>query len=230
MPRPARPSPAFSPARLLTGLALIAAALLMGLLTRTSALAQVDHVLSSAAISARTPALTGIAQLFTPLASPLGSVALAAVAVIALVAATRRWWSGLLVIASTSGAGVLTDWLKEVSGRERPPETLRLVHETSPAFPSGHSTGAASLVTAIVLVLVLCGAVRTRRARAALIAAAAAWVVTTALIRIYLGVHWPSDTVGGALVGAGAAIALSSWWPSEKIVAEPGQREHPSAP
>ena len=48
-------------------------------------------------------------------------------------------------------------------------------------------------------------------------------VVIVALARTYLGVHWVTDTIGGALLGAGVAVML--WAPiADRLAAEPRAR------
>lgn len=68
------------------------------------------------------------------------------------------------------------------------------------SFPSGHTT--TSAITAGLLVL----AVRTRapRGRYLIAAAVGCWGVLVGLTRVYLGVHWFSDVVGGWL--------FAVWW------------------
>ena len=39
----------------------------------------------------------------------------------------------------------------------------------------------------------------------------AAWILAMALSRTFLSVHWASDTLGGALVGAGVVLVLAAW-------------------
>ncbi len=101
------------------------------------------------------------------------------------------------VLASTK---IVTTLLKDVFGRLRPdwqnPE--HLVHNG--AYPSGHSSSIVALAgVAAVLVLML---VRRRGARQVAYASLALLVVIVGLDRVLLGRHFPSDVVGGALLGA----------------------------
>jgi membrane-associated phospholipid phosphatase len=86
--------------------------------------------------------------------------------------------------------------LKELIARPRPDETNRLVDASGFSFPSGHA--ATSMACALVLaVLVPC--------------LAAPLVVLAAAIgfsRLYVGVHYPLDVLGGALLGLAVATAL----------------------
>jgi len=121
------------------------------------------------------------------------------------------WWSGhreaafdvLVLIGITL---VVTEGIKFAVARPRPCEALSDIRtiagfgcssEFDPAFPSGHASRAFALATFL--------AVRFRR-RAGLSAFVFAGLV--GLSRIYLGVHWPSDVLGGALLGVGLAVLV----------------------
>jgi undecaprenyl-diphosphatase len=118
-----------------------------------------------------------------------------------LCAAYRRWG----VFALTVIAVVLADWsatgLKALFDRPRPPlryaEPKTLVHLPHDAsFPSGHA--ATSFAAATMLSFAF-----PRFAPFLYVLAAA-----VAFSRVYVGVHYPLDVIGGALLGALVAIAL----------------------
>ncbi|MFJ2669809.1 phosphatase PAP2 family protein [Streptomyces sp. NPDC087525] len=89
--------------------------------------------------------------------------------------------------------------------RPRPPMADWLTHASGFAFPSGHTT-----TSALAAGLLIWGLLRfTRvseaipgRLRGALIALLVCWAVAVGLSRIYLGVHWATDVVGGWLYAA----------------------------
>jgi undecaprenyl-diphosphatase len=91
---------------------------------------------------------------------------------------------------------VVVGLAKSIFGRGRPPAAGRLVEVTSASMPSGHAAYAAA-IAGVVWVL-LSG--HTRRAALRMLAVAVA--ACAALARLVLGVHWPSDVVAGAAVGA----------------------------
>ena len=80
----------------------------------------------------------------------------------------------------------------------RPPLSLRAMDEVGYSFPSGHSTQA---ITFWTVVPVLVGADRSARVQRSLHALGAILVVLTAGSRIYLGVHWTFDVLGGLSLG-----------------------------
>ncbi len=120
------------------------------------------------------------------------------VAAVALVLAARgaRGRAAWLVVAV--GLGVLVSTvLKHVVGRHRPP--FALIRTTGASFPSGHAM--AATVTYGALVLVLAGSSRPRT-RAVMVTCAGAVVAAVAFTRLALGVHYPTDVLGGMLLGA----------------------------
>jgi diacylglycerol kinase family enzyme/membrane-associated phospholipid phosphatase len=119
---------------------------------------------------------------------------------------TRR--GALRAVASVTGASLTANVvLKPLFPRRRPPADLlpgprRLVSRpTSSSFPSGHAASAAAFATAVAL-----ESPRTGLAVAPLAA-------TVAYSRVHVGVHWASDVLVGAAIGAGVATATRRWWP-----------------
>jgi membrane-associated phospholipid phosphatase len=93
--------------------------------------------------------------------------------------------------------------LKAAIDRPRPPGAL--IATSAASFPSGHAI--ATAVTAVGLVLVLAPP-GPRRWRWEVYAVE--FTAVMALSRVYLRAHWFSDTVAGALIGAGLALG----WPA----------------
>lgn len=146
------------------------------------------------------------AGLVTPVAMGVsdlgGTPAMTAVAVLlCLTLAWRRQWPEVVLVAVAAvGAGVLVRVGKHIVGRTRPPEADHLVTVTNQAFPSGHSLG--SIVVIGVLAAVLLSRMHRPAARRIVVTVAAVFVVAVGLSRWYLGVHWPTDVLGGWCIGA----------------------------
>jgi undecaprenyl-diphosphatase len=130
------------------------------------------------------------------------------------VARPRTWLlrlqTGLLVtcVASTGMyVGLLVNhWVD----RTRPDRHDWAGAAGGPAFPSGHTTGAT--LFACGLAWVLLDRCTDRRVRRAVAAAAVLWAGAVGWSRFWLGVHWPTDVLGGWLFGtawAAAATALA---------------------
>ncbi|MET9671432.1 phosphatase PAP2 family protein [Streptomyces sp. NPDC006475] len=122
------------------------------------------------------------------------------------VAVVWLWWRSerLLAVwvAATSAVGTfLQQGLKSAVGRERPewPDPVDSAHFS--AFPSGHAMTA--MVTCVtVLWLLRRHGVEGQWWLWAVVVAVLS-VVGVGLTRLYLGVHWPTDVLGGWLLGAG---------------------------
>jgi undecaprenyl-diphosphatase len=116
---------------------------------------------------------------------------------VVLALARRRPALLLLVVVADLFADLTSRGLKEAVGRERPHGSHSLVHVPSdPSFPSGHA--ATSFACALVL------AAAAPRLAAPLFVLAAA----IAFSRVYVGVHYPLDILGGAALGLALATAL----------------------
>jgi membrane-associated phospholipid phosphatase len=158
----------------------------------------VDLTLHAAALAKRTPPLTAAALVVTNSAGDLAWV-LAVVGGL-LAVRSRPWWVGALAGAAVLGLGQLlrlglVTWI----GRPRPPAVDWAARAGGYALPSGHTT------TATLAAGLLClGLARALHGawRVAGIALALCWAIAVGFTRVYLGVHWPTDVLGGWLLGA----------------------------
>ena len=95
-------------------------------------------------------------------------------------------------------------------GRLRPEDREHLVQVQSLSFPSGHSTN--SMIVFLALALVVAPA----RHRKLAVLLAVVGSVIIGISRPMLGVHWPSDVIGGWSFGAAwvlAMVGLAERWP-----------------
>ena len=97
--------------------------------------------------------------------------------------------------------------LKSVIGRHRPPVSLHLVAESDLSFPSGHATDSAAVLMTIALVVAVV-TLRRPLARIGTVLMAGLLVASIGFSRLVLGVHWPTDVVGGWALGTGIALAV----------------------
>jgi membrane-associated phospholipid phosphatase len=159
--------------------------------------------------------VNGISRHHTWLAHAFNAVETVGVVLIA-VAACALWllarpggsprWK--LAAASALGAAALgllvNQLIAKAWDRPRPfathPGAYTLSHSHDPSFPSDHATAAFAIAVAILL----------RSRRAGWVALAMAIVVSVS--RVIVGTHYPSDVLGGALIGTLAALVL--WLPA----------------
>ncbi len=155
---------------------------------------------------AEVPAIAGIA-------AALSSrwVLVAVLAPIAFVLLRQRRWWAIVSVAVTIGAAnhLSAEIIKPIVGRDRPCRALTAVAAPTGcgpgrSFPSAHATNAFAL--AVV--------------GAPLISFGWWWLPPlaglVALSRIVLGVHYPSDVVAGAILGA--ALGATAWWLRRRFV------------
>lgn len=164
-----------------------------------------DHAVLGWLVQHRSGGLTTAAIVITNAGSPVAMGLLAALAGVIL---WRRHSprTGIVVVATLACAAGVSTLTKTLVGAQRPPRAVQLLLEVDHSYPSGHVMGTLALLGIVAVVL---GRGRSRAVRIGLGVGVASITLVVALTRLYLGVHWLSDVVGGSLLGV-AAVLLGS--------------------
>ncbi|MGH7579198.1 MAG: phosphatase PAP2 family protein [Gemmatimonadales bacterium] len=149
--------------------------------------------------SLETPALSNVMWAASVYAAPVRLLPLSLVA--AAVFLIRGWRRGaLLVLVTLTGAALLDVGLKALFARARPQAFFEYYPTpTSFSFPSGHALVATCLFGGITVLVT--HRLETRVAQVLVWLGAVALVLLVGVSRIYLGVHYPTDVIGGFAVG-----------------------------
>ncbi len=120
---------------------------------------------------------------------------------------------GLFLAESLAASSLITAGLKYTFKRHRPfadhPFIIPASDGGSPSFPSGHTSEAFSTATSLTMAY----------PKWYVAVPAYAWAASVGYSRMYLGVHYPSDVLAGAIVGAGSAwlmYKVNKWLVSKK--------------
>jgi undecaprenyl-diphosphatase len=182
--------------------------LLAGLLVGWPRLGQLDQGLLTLVQEQRSASLDRLMVLITRLGDFTTQLAAGALLCLSLLLA-RQWRALWFAAGALLGTALANGALKALFARHRPEVLLEPLHSFS--FPSGHSSAA----FAFFLVLgVLAGRDQPARLRLTWLLLAGLPALAIALSRVYLGVHWPSDIVAGALLAGGLcalSLGLSQW-------------------
>lgn len=153
----------------------------------------VDRAILTAINQRSTPFLDTVMPVATDIGGVVGGVAVTTSAVLFL-AAKKRYRKMTIILMSVLGAVGLNLILKSLFMRQRPDLWTQLVHESGYSFPSGHAMMSASFGVALMIVL------WDTRWRWWGVGLGVLYAGFVGFSRMYLGVHYPTDVLGGWLI------------------------------
>lgn len=166
-------------------------------------LAAFDNQVIGVVQSRISPVLTDVMLTFTF----LGSVKWLTFAVLAgtlFLFIKRKWSLGIFFVLSSGVGSLFNVLLKNIFKRQRP-DLHRLITENSYSFPSGHSMGSFIFYGAIAYIILHYA--HKKGAKTFGVVLMVLFILFIGISRIYLGVHYPSDVVGGYAAG-GAWLSI----------------------
>jgi undecaprenyl-diphosphatase len=182
-----------APSRIVTVAAALLAVVWFAMLTVGTGTADGD--IYRALYAGGQPLLVSAAYAFTTLGSAWVTVPAGLAAFLYLVWVGRRDAAIATFIVIAVGR-LLVDAQKYSIARFRPSDELHLVPVSTPSFPSGHSAN--SMIVFLTLAIIFFGKTRWKYPAAAL---AVLLSLCVGISRVMLGVHWPTDVLGGWAFG-----------------------------
>jgi len=187
-----------------SAVALLAVLVLLGfLLTKVAnddALGRADSRLSRWFAANRSTGMNEVTRWTSNAGGTLPIAAMAGLIVAGTALAWRRWREPMLVAVAVAGEVAIFLGITMLVDRARPPVSHLDEAPPTSSFPSGHTAAAVALYGALAIIA-------SERARSALlrwllVALAVAIPLVVSVSRVYRGMHYVSDVVGGVLLGA----------------------------
>ena len=155
-------------------------------------------------ISSRSDILTNIIKIITYSGNTISVII---ICLVFLLIKKTRLKIGLPVSISLIISALLNNLLKIIFARQRP-SIIALINETGYSFPSGHTMNSACLYT--MLLLLINKYITNKKIKIPITIICILMPILIGLSRIYLGVHYTTDVLGGYLLGV--TIAISSYY------------------
>jgi len=164
-----------------------------------ASLTEIDQWISAHMFHLRIEWLNVVVKGITDMNSFAGAALFSAVVISVFI--WKRWYRDIwFYLVVTFGATALFAGIKAVVGRMRPDAAI--IEAGGFSFPSGHTTMATAM--AFALYFILRKKTKNREMHALLFVMALGWSLLIASTRLYLGVHWFTDVLGG--------FGLGLWW------------------
>jgi membrane-associated phospholipid phosphatase len=212
-----------TPALLILAAGLVALSLLGWLFGETAeavleqdGVAAIDDPVTRWLVQQRQPRLTAAMRAVTTLGDAWFVVALVVAVTLVLWLRGRRWSETVVLPIASGGAALIVTLIKVAMERPRPMIGEIVATASGFSFPSGHSAQAVACYGALAWLVAHLTATRRATLLAWSIASVVAFLIGAS--RLYLGVHWLSDVIGGWALGAAwltvtlsAVVARQRW-------------------
>jgi undecaprenyl-diphosphatase len=157
-----------------------------------------DQWFENLMLALRTPSLVRVFEGVTFFGSVPAIIVLAGITGLVLVSSRRNWSYLAGLVVSLTGAAATGYVLKVLVGRLRPDGLIPAIVETGFSFPSGHAVASMAFYGFLAFLI----SRRYPEYRKIVLTFAAIIILTIGASRLYLGVHFPSDVLGGYALGA----------------------------
>lgn len=151
------------------------------------------------------PVLDNLYKIITFFGSVVGIIVFAVLVLIFMKNKKKALW----IVGGTAGATILNNIIKFAVRRERP-LVRRLVEEKSFSFPSGHTMGAVGFYGMMIFFIWKSGLKKSLKILYTCLLTLL--IVAIMVSRIYLGAHFASDVLAGALIGTAFLIVYTSFY------------------
>ena len=162
-----------------------------------------DAPLAQGLYSVRTTSFDNIMLVITQIGDSTSLISISTVLALMLFA-LRLWKTSLICIAGFLTSTLTVGFIKVFVNRARPINDLYTGSESF-SFPSGHMTNTTVVLgtLGVLLALSLSGIWRK-----IVLSLTVTLIILVGLSRVYLGAHWPSDILGGALLGTTLLVLI----------------------
>jgi undecaprenyl-diphosphatase len=191
------------------GFAVAFAAITWGVVTRPRTLARLDERVMATIARRRTKTFDGIAGPLSMLATQEPLTLQGLIAFLMLIVTIGGPALAHFIVVSV-GSGILSEVVKRVVRRPRPPGPHLIRWIRGYSYPSGDLLTASAIYTTIALIV--SPHLPDRLAAATMFTIVGALLALLGTCRVYAAVHYPSDVVGGACLGLAWALFVSAWF------------------
>ena len=137
-----------------------------------------------------------------------------ALVLLAILLVRKSYHKSLFLVVAIGGSALVNLAFKSIFERARPELWDRAVEVTNYSFPSGHALSTSAFALTVVVLL------WHTKWRTLAIIIGALYAATVGFTRLYLGVHYPTDVIGGWLLGiawVAATVLITGIYKPRKV-------------